>query len=315
MTRKATSRGREEFSADNWDSLTAVVPVKMVYCGSRAVLPYALSFLTSRYWTQRVAYSMTTHEIGGEGGTMRQVDCLQHAGQALIVGPENLLLVVLDVEVHPGERVRFGIGGKRRVDVLGRSARAGPGAYPTVREAIVDAWLGGQMTRGVPPGGQRDAYEALAILNSLVGTQGVYDTALNLATELWRGFHLGACMSSNGRKSQGLLCYGADMSSGRRFGAGGPRGKVYSWDDADTVSREIEWAKRFVLSPSGMLAEAMGVADGYEGGVWPHAQTFACNAFSIAVSSTDFDLRIARALQLIEPGTPSIVPRHERFWC
>ncbi|KAL3209432.1 hypothetical protein MRX96_038129 [Rhipicephalus microplus] len=122
----------------------------MEYSGSRAVLPYALSFLTSRYWTQRVAYSMTTHEIGGEGGTMRQVDCLHHAAQALIGGPENLL-VVLDVEVHPGERVRYGIGGERRVDVLGRYARAGPGAYPTVREAIVDAWLGGQMTRGVPP--------------------------------------------------------------------------------------------------------------------------------------------------------------------
>ncbi|KAL3221985.1 hypothetical protein MRX96_050129 [Rhipicephalus microplus] len=76
-----------------------------------------------------------------------------------------------------------------------------------------------------PPRRQRDAYEALAILNSLVGTQGVYDTALNLATELSRGFHLGAGMSSNGRESQGLLCYGADMSSGRRFGAGGPRGE------------------------------------------------------------------------------------------
>ncbi|KAL3222163.1 hypothetical protein MRX96_028900 [Rhipicephalus microplus] len=41
MTRKANYRGREEFSADNWDSLTAVVPVKMEYSGSRAVLPYA----------------------------------------------------------------------------------------------------------------------------------------------------------------------------------------------------------------------------------------------------------------------------------
>ncbi|KAL3248835.1 hypothetical protein MRX96_056325 [Rhipicephalus microplus] len=66
-----------------------------------------------------------------------------------------------------------------------------------------------------------------------------------------------------------------------------------------------------------MLAEATGVADGYEGGVWPHARTFACDAFSVVVSSTDYELRIARALQLIEPGTPSVVPRHERslsYW-
>lgn len=173
------------------------------------------------------------------------------------------------------------------------------------------------MTRGVPPGRQRYAYEALAMMNSLIGTHGAHYTVLKLATELSRGFHLGASVSSEGGESQGLLCYGTDMSSGGRFGAGGPRGKRYSWDNPDTVSTEFEWARRYVLAPSGTLVEATGVADGYDGGVWPHARTFACDAFSVVVSSADYELRIARALHLIEPGTPSVVPRHERslsYW-
>ncbi|KAL3194418.1 hypothetical protein MRX96_016211 [Rhipicephalus microplus] len=110
----------------------------MEYSGSRAVLPYVLSFLSLRYWTQRIAYSVNTHEVGTDGADMRQIDCLHHAGQALIGGPEHLLIVVLDLEVHPNERVRFGLGGGTGVNVLGRSARARPGVYPTVRDAIVD---------------------------------------------------------------------------------------------------------------------------------------------------------------------------------
>ncbi|KAL3206992.1 hypothetical protein MRX96_052739 [Rhipicephalus microplus] len=150
-TRKATYVGREEFGADNWDSLTAVAPVKMEYSGSRAVLPYVLSFQSSRYWTQRVAYSVYTHEIGTDGVDVREIDYLHHAGQAFIVGPEHLLIVVVHVEVHPNEQVMFGLGGGRRVSVLGRSARVGPVQCPTVRQAVVNEWLGGQMTGGVPP--------------------------------------------------------------------------------------------------------------------------------------------------------------------
>ncbi|KAH7964149.1 hypothetical protein HPB51_027614 [Rhipicephalus microplus] len=187
----------------------------------------------------------------------------------------------------------------------------------TVREAIVDRWIGGPRTRGAPPGRQRDAYEALAMMNTLMGTHGVYDTALNLATELSRGFHLGAVVDGEGSSSQGLMCFGEDMISGRRFGINGPRVKQYGFDDPDTVSGQVEWARRYNTSPSGMLAEGMAVAEGYLGGVWPHARTFACNSFSVVVSTADHELRIARALQLIEPGTPSVVPRHGRslsFW-
>lgn len=110
-----------------------------------------LSFLTSRYWTQRVGYLMSTHEVQNVQRFMINVDCLYHAGQVLIGGPENLLLVILDMKVHPGERVRFALGGDRGVDVLGRAARAVPAADPMVREAVVDAWLGGQMTQRTPP--------------------------------------------------------------------------------------------------------------------------------------------------------------------
>lgn len=107
------------------------------------------------------------------------------------------------------------------------------------------------------------------------------------------------------------------MATGRRLGNGGPRIRMYSWDHLDTVNNELEWARRYHFSPSGMLAEAMGEAGGYEGGIWPHAQNITCEAFSVSVSSADFELHIARALQLINPGIPSIRPRHERtlsFW-
>ncbi|KAL3246454.1 hypothetical protein MRX96_057664 [Rhipicephalus microplus] len=249
---------------------------------------------------------------------MKQIDCLHHAGQAVVGGPDNLLIVVLDVVVHPSDEVWFALGDGPVVHVLGRSARAGPGEFPTVREAIVDRWIGGPWTRGAPPGRQRDAYEALAMMNTLIGTHGVYDTALNLATELSRGFHLGTVVDGEGSSSsQGLMCFGEDMISGRRFGINGPRVKQYGFDDPDTVSGKVEWPRRYNISPSGMLAEGMAVAEGYLGGVWPHARAFACNSFSVVVSTADHELRIARALQLIEQGTPSVVPRHGRslsFW-
>ncbi|KAL3183791.1 hypothetical protein MRX96_033864 [Rhipicephalus microplus] len=176
---------------------------------------------------------------------MKQIDCLHHAGQAVVGGPDNLLIVVLDVVVHPSDEVWFALGDGPVVHVLGRSARAGPGEFPTVREAIVDRWIGGPWTRGAPPGRQRDAYEALAMMNTLIGTHGVYDTALNLATELSRGFHLGAVVDGEGSSSsQGLMCFGEDMISGRRFGINGPRVKQYGFDDPDTVSGQVEWAQK-----------------------------------------------------------------------
>lgn len=94
---------------------------------------------------------MSTHEVRDVQRFMINVDCLHHAGQVLIGGPENLLLVILDMEVHPGERVRFALGSDRGVDVFGRAARAVPAADPMVREAVVDAWLGGQMKPPPPP--------------------------------------------------------------------------------------------------------------------------------------------------------------------
>ncbi|KAL3244107.1 hypothetical protein MRX96_047298 [Rhipicephalus microplus] len=91
LTRKATYPGRGRFCTDTWGSQTAVVPVKMEYSGSRAVLPYMLSFVTTTYWTQRVGYNVTVKDMGVAGPRVFQVDCLPRAGQALVGGPENVL--------------------------------------------------------------------------------------------------------------------------------------------------------------------------------------------------------------------------------
>ncbi|KAL3206993.1 hypothetical protein MRX96_052740 [Rhipicephalus microplus] len=114
-----------------------------------------------------------------------------------------------------------------------------------------------------------------------------------------------------------MLCYGEDMFGGRRFGAGGPRVRRYSWEAPDMVNQEIEWARRPILSPSGMLAESWATMEGYEDGVWPHGTSFVSEACSVVVSSADYELRMARALELIEPGIPTLAPRHERtlsYW-
>lgn len=56
MTRKTTlgSTLNTNFGIDTWGSKTAVVPVKMEYSGTRGVVPYALSFVSTSYWNQRV---------------------------------------------------------------------------------------------------------------------------------------------------------------------------------------------------------------------------------------------------------------------
>ncbi|KAH8025143.1 hypothetical protein HPB51_003985 [Rhipicephalus microplus] len=143
MTRKALYPRRSKFGVDTWGSQTAIVPIKMEHSGSRAVLPYVLSFLTTRYWSQRVGYNVTVQEIGATAPRTFQIDCLPRAGQALIGGPENLLLVVIDIEVHPGNSVRFALGGGGSVEVLGKSARAAPASDHNIRDTVVDAWMGG----------------------------------------------------------------------------------------------------------------------------------------------------------------------------
>lgn len=60
MTRKLGFPTRTSlFGTDTWANTTAVVPVKMEYSGSRALVPYTLSFVSTTYWTQRVGYFVT----------------------------------------------------------------------------------------------------------------------------------------------------------------------------------------------------------------------------------------------------------------
>lgn len=86
MTRKSTYQWNRALYADEWDSSVAVVPVKMEYSGSRALLPYLLSFLSTNYWTQRVGYNVECFEVGTAGDDMKRIDCLHHAGKAVVGG-------------------------------------------------------------------------------------------------------------------------------------------------------------------------------------------------------------------------------------
>ncbi|KAL3211645.1 hypothetical protein MRX96_008355 [Rhipicephalus microplus] len=87
MTRKATYAGRSMFGVDNWGSQTAAVPVRMEHRGSRAVLPYVLSFLTTRYWSQKGGYDVSVQEVGVTAPRVFQLDCHLRAGQVLVGGP------------------------------------------------------------------------------------------------------------------------------------------------------------------------------------------------------------------------------------
>ncbi|KAL3194424.1 hypothetical protein MRX96_016216 [Rhipicephalus microplus] len=77
------------------------------------------------------------------------------------------------------------------------------------------------------------------MLNSLVGTQSVYDSVLNVATELSRAFFLEGGVASNGQDSYGLSCLGDDMASGKRFGRGGPKVKKYDFTDIIAVGNQM----------------------------------------------------------------------------
>ncbi|KAL3224233.1 hypothetical protein MRX96_049606 [Rhipicephalus microplus] len=78
------------------------------------------------------------------------------------------------------------------------------------------------------------------MLNSLVGTRGVFVSALNLATELSRAFFLGGGVASNGQDSYSLSGLGDDVASGKHFGRGGPKVKKYDFTDVITVGNQME---------------------------------------------------------------------------
>lgn len=311
MTRKTTYQGRSKFAFDEWGGNTAVVPIKMEYSNSRSLLPYALSFVSSTYWNQRVAYKATITELGATAPRTVMLDCLPRAGQAVVGGPVHVLFVVIDVEVHPNDTVRIGLGGGKSVEVLGRSSRTGPGTDPSVREALLEPWLGLPTNKGKAPGRQRDAYQALEMLHTMVGTAGVFDTALNVATELCRTFFIGGGLAEDGTNSYGMSCFGDSVATGKRFGQGGPKVKKYKFDDDGAIGNQLEWIRFFFISPAGMLCEGTATSSTYSNDKWPQMNSFSCTAYSVVVSEADFEMRMARALQLVAPGTPSISPRQE----
>ncbi|KAL3211646.1 hypothetical protein MRX96_008356 [Rhipicephalus microplus] len=148
------------------------------------------------------------------------------------------------------------------------------------------------------------------MLNSLIGTRGVFNSALNAATESSRVFFLGEGGTSDGRDSHGLSCIGDDVASAKRFGRGASKVK-YSFKDATAIGSQMKWIRFYFVSPSGMLSEGTATATGYAGGTWPHMNSYTCDAYSVVVSEADYELRMARALELIEQGVPSVTPRNE----
>lgn len=298
------------FGIDTWGSLTAVVPVLLEHSGSRALMPYSLSFVTTAYWTQRVGYSLDLIQIGVDHPRTARAGCVPKAAQAMISGPTNILFVVIDAEIHPSDTMSLDVGGIN-VSIVGRSTAKPPRADKTVR-SVLDRWMGGPQTSGVPPGRQRDAYEALQMLNIMVGTTDVFDTALNVATELSRSFSCNATVAVTSKESCGLTCVADDVASGKRFGMGGPRAKKLGpWEDTAAVSSQLSLARYYFLAPSGMMCEGYGSVLMYGNGAWPQLDGYSSTTSSVVVSEADHAVRMARALDLVLPGRASVTPRQE----
>lgn len=147
---------------------------------------------------------------------------------------------------------------------------------------------------------------------TLVGTSGVFDTALTLAIKLTRGFHCGATVNTKTKASCGLTCIGEDPAKGKNFGRGGPEAKKLGpWDDTGKVGGQLEWARFYHLAPSGVLCEGYGEMDSYARTDWPQLNSYACTAHLVVVSEADYEVKMARALELVMPGRPSVHLRHE----
>lgn len=122
-------------------------------------------------------------------------------------------------------------------------------------------------------------------------------------------FNIGAGVNFVDNATFGIACVSND-AAGKNFGQGGPPVKQLGpWDDLDRMNDELDWARYYTISPSGMLCEGSG--DLKPGGVWPSPNSVTCSAYSLVVSEADYEIRMARALELIAPGVPSIHPRHE----
>ncbi|KAL1484990.1 hypothetical protein MTO96_032250 [Rhipicephalus appendiculatus] len=203
-----------------WGAETAVVPVLMEHSGSRALIPYILSFVSSLYRSQRTGIVVDLRQMT-EGGVENPIECtaylLPRAGQVVVAGPTNVLLVVVDFEVHSGETVFFNVD-QQALQVVGRATRDEVGADIRVR-TLVDVWLGPENSAARrPPGRQRDAYEALEMLHRMVGTAGAFDAALNVATEVSRVIPLGGGVNALTGNTYGMACVGQDVAGG---GGGG----------------------------------------------------------------------------------------------
>ncbi|KAL1471253.1 hypothetical protein MTO96_023764 [Rhipicephalus appendiculatus] len=104
-------------------------------------------------------------------------------------------------------------------------------------------------------------------------------------------------------------CIGESMAAGSHFGQGGPDlKKLGTWVD-ETILGQTDYFRYLNLSPSGMLSEAEGETE--TGTEWPNLVRVTKAAYSLQVGEADYEVRVARSLELIEPGSASVHPRHE----
>ncbi|KAL1486378.1 hypothetical protein MTO96_031413 [Rhipicephalus appendiculatus] len=104
-------------------------------------------------------------------------------------------------------------------------------------------------------------------------------------------------------------CIGEHVAAGTHFGRGGPGlRKLGTWVD-ETILGQTDYFRYLNLSPAGMLSEAEGETE--TGTEWPNLVRVTKSAYSLYVGEADYEVRVARALELLEPGSVSIRPRHE----
>lgn len=166
MTRKTEMSATKTslFGVDTWGTTTAVVPILMEYGGTRALPPYALSFVSTAYWNVRVGYraKLVPMAAGLSLPSPLTAHFYSQACQAVLSRPTNILFVVVDTEVHPTETVYLNIGKPGGADHGEGGIRRQPTSDPTVR-GVVNGWLGAERAAGRAPGRQRDAYHCVAL--------------------------------------------------------------------------------------------------------------------------------------------------------
>lgn len=302
---------RARFSPDTWERSTAIVPILGQLSGQTSALLYALSFVGTSYYNLRVWYEVGCADLSLPTQTDHDVDIMAApvASCAVVDGPEDILLVVMDQTLRGKHGALFSLGGIDVPFIGAGFPTAGVVAPVDVRD-LVDSVLGPAGHNGNPPVTQFDAYRAWRELTKIVGTPGCINGALSAALELTRVFPPDPIIVPSAR-GESLGMFASPFDEGERFGAQGPR--IKKWPESALFSLDgrgyLQWLAWYGIGPSGMLPEAYCDV---EFQAWPvRFSNLSAGRGSVRVGESSHLIRMARALGLVEADTDMFAPLQE----